>query len=67
MNPVIAVLLGWLLLHEPITARTIVAMSLILVAVVWIQLSHKLRRTVGPLDGRTANASGVRPLEETTT
>jgi len=42
VNPVIAVLLGWLLLHEPITARTVVAMSLILVAVVWIQVSHKV-------------------------
>jgi drug/metabolite transporter (DMT)-like permease len=43
VNPVIAVLLGWLLLAEPITARTIVAMILILVAVVWIQLSHKVK------------------------
>jgi drug/metabolite transporter (DMT)-like permease len=42
VNPVIAVLLGWLLLSEPITARTIVAMTLIVVAVVWIQLSHKI-------------------------
>src|SRR5258705_1522713 len=43
VNPVIAVLLGWLLLAEPITARTVVAMSLIIIAVVWIQLSHKVR------------------------
>jgi drug/metabolite transporter (DMT)-like permease len=43
VNPVIAVVLGWLLLAEPITARTLVAMALILVAVVWIQLSHKVR------------------------
>jgi len=42
VNPVIAVLLGWLLLHEPITARTVVAMSLILIAVVWINVSHKV-------------------------
>jgi drug/metabolite transporter (DMT)-like permease len=75
VNPVIAVLLGWLLLAEPITGRTVVAMALILVAVVWIQLSHKLRRTVGRLDRRTENASAVqrsdsptvRPLEETAT
>ena len=40
VNPVIAVLLGWLLLREPITSRTVVAMALILGAVVWIQLSH---------------------------
>ena len=44
VNPVIAVLLGWLLLHEPVTSRTFVAMGMILVAVVWIQFSHKLKR-----------------------
>lgn len=43
VNPVIAVLLGWLLLHEPVTSRTFIAMAMILVAVVWIQFSHKLR------------------------
>ena len=42
VNPVIAVLLGWLLLHEPVSARTFVAMGMILVAVVWIQFSHRL-------------------------
>jgi drug/metabolite transporter (DMT)-like permease len=60
VNPVIAVLLGWLLLHEPVGARTFVAMGMILAAVVWIQFSHKLRRTVGQSDGRTENASSVR-------
>ncbi len=54
VNPVIAVLLGGLLLKEPITPRTVVAMGLILGAVVWIQLSHRIGRTVGPSDGRTA-------------
>ena len=47
VNPVIAVVLGWLLLREPIHARTFVAMSMILVGVVWIQFSHKLRRSGG--------------------
>jgi drug/metabolite transporter (DMT)-like permease len=42
VNPVIAVVLGWLLLHESITSRTIVAMVLTLGAVMWIQLSHRL-------------------------
>lgn len=42
VNPVIAVLLGWLILREPVTARTFVAMALIIGAVVWIQFSHKL-------------------------
>jgi drug/metabolite transporter (DMT)-like permease len=50
VNPVIAVLLGWLLLHEPVGPRTFIAMGMILVAVVWIQFSLKQRRS----DGRTA-------------
>ncbi len=50
VNPVIAVLLGWLLLHEPVGARTFIAMGMILAAVVWIQLSHK--RAVGRSGGR---------------
>jgi drug/metabolite transporter (DMT)-like permease len=53
VNPVIAVLLGWLLLREPITPRTLVAMALIFGAVLWIQFSHRLtpapaRRTPQP-------------------
>jgi drug/metabolite transporter (DMT)-like permease len=64
VNPVIAVLLGWLLLAEPITARTMVAMALILVAVVWIQLSHKLRR---PAARAPSEGPAVRPAPETTT
>jgi len=51
VNPVIAVLLGWLLLGEPVTARTFLAMTLILGAVVWIQFSHALpafRRAPAP-------------------
>lgn len=52
VNPVIAVLLGWAILHEPVTERTFIAMALIIGAVVWIQFSHKLRRN---------NISPVRP------
>ncbi len=56
VNPVIAVLLGWLILHEPVTARTFVAMAMILGAVVWIQLSHKLPvRRNGARAGRQAD------------
>ncbi|MGH7613402.1 MAG: EamA family transporter [Gemmatimonadales bacterium] len=47
VNPVIAVLLGWLLLHEPITGRMIVAIALTLAAVLWIQLSHTAQRAIG--------------------
>jgi drug/metabolite transporter (DMT)-like permease len=39
VNPVVAVLLGWLILREAITARTIAAMVLILGAVLMIQLA----------------------------
>jgi drug/metabolite transporter (DMT)-like permease len=39
VNPVVAVLLGWLVLREAITARTIGAMVLILGAVLMIQLA----------------------------
>jgi len=56
VNPVIAVMLGWLLLREPIHARTFVAMSMILVAVVWIQFSHKLRRREGAGGARELSA-----------
>ncbi len=41
-NPPIAVLLGWLFLGEPIGVRTVFAMVLILGAVLWIQLAHRL-------------------------
>jgi drug/metabolite transporter (DMT)-like permease len=40
VNPLIAVLLGWLFLGEPVGPRTFLAMALILGAVVWIQLAH---------------------------
>jgi drug/metabolite transporter (DMT)-like permease len=61
VNPVIAVLLGWLLLHEPVGARTFIAMGMILVAVVWIQFSHRLRRADGPSGGRAAQAPPMGP------
>jgi drug/metabolite transporter (DMT)-like permease len=53
VNPVVAVILGWLVLHEPITGRMLAAMALILGAVLWIQLaSHP----------RTAAATGGSPV-----
>ena len=42
VNPVVAVFLGWLILHEPITARTIVA-SVVIVASVAIITTEKSR------------------------
>ena len=41
VNPVVAVVLGWLVLHEPITGRMLAAMALILGAVLWIQLAAR--------------------------
>lgn len=49
VNPVVAVVLGWLILHEPVTGRMLVAMALILGAVLVIQLAnHPGRFTVAP-------------------
>jgi drug/metabolite transporter (DMT)-like permease len=72
VNPVIAVLLGWLLLGEQISGRMIVAIALTLAAVVWIQLSHKTQSAVGSrlqttaaptAEGRQPNAPSVTPTE----
>jgi drug/metabolite transporter (DMT)-like permease len=42
VNPIVAVILGWLILDEPITARTLVASAVIVTAVVLITLEkHK--------------------------
>jgi drug/metabolite transporter (DMT)-like permease len=48
VNPVVAVLLGWLVLHEPITGRMLAAMGLILGAVLWIQLASRPRVAGSP-------------------
>ena len=50
VNPLIAVLLGWLLLGESVGPRTFLAMVLILGAVLWIQFSHAaaLRQAEAP-------------------
>jgi len=61
VNPVIAVLLGWLLLHEPVGPRTFVAMGMILVAVVWIQFSLKQRRADGRMGGSAERPRPISP------
>ncbi len=60
VNPIIAVLLGWLILREPVTARTFVAIALILGAVVWIQFSHKwpARQLAGRADRESVGGRG---------
>ena len=48
VNPVVAVLLGWLILDERVTLRTFAAMGLILGAVLMIQLAPKPRTVSAP-------------------
>jgi drug/metabolite transporter (DMT)-like permease len=48
VNPVVAVLLGWLVLSEPVTPRTLAAMGLILGAVLWIQLASRREPVATP-------------------
>ncbi len=55
VNPVVAVLLGWLILNEAITTRTIAAMALILGAVLMIQLAPGAHGKPAP---RTETPSG---------
>ena len=58
VNPVVAVLLGWLILHERVTPRTLAAMGLILGAVLWIQLSSSPAPAAE--EPRPARAGGAR-------
>jgi drug/metabolite transporter (DMT)-like permease len=41
VNPLVAVVLGWLLLHEPISERTVVAATVIIGGVVLIRLQKR--------------------------
>lgn len=66
VNPVIAVLLGWLFLHEVISGRMIVAMAMILAAVLWIQLSDKALAAIGYRPaGPEPRPDGPEPLART--
>ena len=56
VNPVVAVLLGWLILHESVTLRTFAAMGLILGAVLMIQLAPHPAKRAEPV----AAAKGAR-------
>lgn len=49
VNTVVAVLLGWMVLREPITAHTLAAMVIVLGSVAWV------RRSGGRAVGRTAD------------
>jgi drug/metabolite transporter (DMT)-like permease len=43
VNPVVAVFLGWIVLHEPVTPRTIIAAAMIVSAVALITLASPAR------------------------
>jgi Permeases of the drug/metabolite transporter (DMT) superfamily len=58
VNPVVAVLLGWLVLHEPITGRMLAAMALILGSVLWIQLAAR-PDSQDSRSGRSVRSSGA--------
>jgi drug/metabolite transporter (DMT)-like permease len=60
VNPVVAVALGWLILHESVTIRTVMAMILILGAVLWIQLaSRAATRNTGEIGAARPGRAGV--------
>ncbi len=44
VNPVVAVLLGWALLSEPVTTRMLAGMAVIALAVAWLQLGGRRAR-----------------------
>ncbi len=66
VNPVVAVLLGWLVLHEPVTGRMLAAMGLILGAVLWIQVVGEggEEHTVIPSEARDLLTRGSMPVEK---
>jgi drug/metabolite transporter (DMT)-like permease len=45
VNPVVAVFLGWLVAHEPVTSRTVIAAAVILAGVVIITVTRDARVT----------------------
>ncbi len=59
VNPVIAVLLGWALAGEPLTARMLLAGAVILAAVVLITTSPSTRKPRGPLAGAECEEGGA--------
>lgn len=54
VNPVVAVILGWLVLHEQVTGRMLAAMAMILGAVVWIQLTSGRQKVAASPTGEHA-------------
>jgi len=57
VNPVVAVFLGWLILHEPLTWLSIVAMMIILAGVALVQTSGRKRASEAPRIVETEKAA----------
>jgi drug/metabolite transporter (DMT)-like permease len=57
VNPLVALILGWALAHEPVSTRTLVAAAVILGAVAIITLAKRPARV--PLDRENAGAPGL--------
>src|ERR671918_2571152 len=58
VSPVIAVILGWLLLHELITSTTVIAMIVILMGVaLMVTTPHKRRKSTQSMDTRTTGTT----------
>lgn len=60
VNPVVAVLLGWAVLQEPVTGRTVVAGAIILVAVVLLVTSRNEPVPAQPTSGADVYAGSRR-------
>lgn len=56
VNPVVAVLLGWAVLAEPVTPRMLLGMAVIAVAVAWLQLGGRAARGAAPAPADAARA-----------
>jgi drug/metabolite transporter (DMT)-like permease len=57
VNPVVAVFLGWLLLREPVTARTVLAAVVIVAGVVLITAFQQAAPAPAPRAARTSGAT----------
>jgi drug/metabolite transporter (DMT)-like permease len=63
VNPVVAVFLGWAFVSEPVTARTLIAAAIILLAVMIITLSPNRQRTAAPVESRRDIERGVAAVD----
>jgi drug/metabolite transporter (DMT)-like permease len=63
VNPVVAVFLGWAFFSEPVTARTLIAAAIILLAVMIITLSPNRQRVDAPAEAERDATRGVEAVD----